>query len=98
MCVKGQETLVFSMGLIGLQTNGETLIAQGMGASWTGAVVQQGTTTKQRVIVGTVSSLPELVAAANLVAPTLTIIGKVVGLRNQLNWVKPQVCHHPMMY
>ena len=86
MLVKEQQTLVFYMSLIGLQTICEQLISHGMDAGMPAAVVQQGTTRNQRVVAGTVSNLPDLVASAQLVAPTLTIIGKVVSLRKQLAW------------
>jgi len=38
------------------------------------------------VVVGTVDCLAERVQQAQLQAPTLTIIGEVVNLREQLNW------------
>src|SRR5205823_8010553 len=36
--------------------------------------------------VGTVSDLAEKVASAKLTAPAITIVGKVVGLRETINW------------
>jgi uroporphyrin-III C-methyltransferase/precorrin-2 dehydrogenase/sirohydrochlorin ferrochelatase len=53
------------------------------------AVVQQGTTPQQRVVVATVKDLAEKVHAANIKAPCLTIIGEVVQLREKLNWFEP---------
>ena len=50
------------------------------------AVVQQGTLSTQRVVTGTLASLPRLVAKAKLHAPTLIIVGGVVRLRDKLNW------------
>ena len=50
------------------------------------AVVQEGTTSRQRVVTGTLATLPALVARARLKSPTLIIIGEVVRLRDKLQW------------
>ncbi len=50
------------------------------------AIVQQGTTSNQRVITGTLTSLPTIVAGQEIKAPTLIIIGTVVTLHDKLNW------------
>ena len=86
MLVREQQTLVFYMGLVGLRTICEQLIGHGMAASMPAAIVQQGTTANQKVVIGTVAELPDLVDKHKLVAPTLTIIGNVVKLRTELGW------------
>jgi uroporphyrin-III C-methyltransferase/precorrin-2 dehydrogenase/sirohydrochlorin ferrochelatase len=48
--------------------------------------VQQGTQHSQRVITGTLDSLPALAAQARLAPPTLIIVGDVVRLREKLKW------------
>jgi uroporphyrin-III C-methyltransferase/precorrin-2 dehydrogenase/sirohydrochlorin ferrochelatase len=53
--------------------------------------VQQGTLASQRVVTGTLASLPGRVEKANLHAPTLIIVGNVVRLRDKLNWFKPKM-------
>ena len=53
------------------------------------ALVEQGTTRNQRVHIGTVGTLPALVAASGVRAPTLTIIGEVVKLHDKLDWFQP---------
>lgn len=88
MLVREQQTLVFYMGLVGLQTICERLIAHGMAATMPAAVIQQGTTVNQKVVIGTIANLPALVEENELSAPTLTIIGRVVSLRNELDWFK----------
>jgi uroporphyrinogen III methyltransferase/synthase len=50
------------------------------------ATIRWGTTPRQRTVVGTLRSLPRLVAEAKLAPPALTIIGRVVELRETLNW------------
>ncbi len=81
-----RQTIVIYMGLIGLAQICEKLIEHGVSASMPVAVVQQGTTQRQRVVTATLADLAEKVAAAGLKAPCLTIIGEVVLLREKLNW------------
>ncbi|MCI5106129.1 MAG: siroheme synthase CysG [Pseudomonadales bacterium] len=83
-----QQTLVFYMGLVGLPLICEKLIQHGMAASTEVAVVQQGTTRHQRVVTGTLETISGLVEGAGLQAPTLTIIGSVVSLHDELKWFK----------
>ncbi|PTU73805.1 siroheme synthase CysG [Pseudomonas mangrovi] len=80
------QTLVFYMGLVGLPVICEQLIAHGRAASTPVALVQQGTTSNQRVYTGTLQSLPDLLARHEVQAPTLVIVGEVVSLREKLAW------------
>ncbi|MBY6210633.1 siroheme synthase CysG [Microbulbifer agarilyticus] len=80
------QTLVFYMGLTGLPTISEKLIAHGMDADTPAALVEKGTTRDQRVIVGTIGTLPQLAVEHEVGAPALTIIGGVVTLRESLGW------------
>jgi uroporphyrin-III C-methyltransferase/precorrin-2 dehydrogenase/sirohydrochlorin ferrochelatase len=87
--VRPKQTLVIYMGLIGLESICQQLIENGMAASMPIAIVQQGTTQRQRVITGTLQDMPEKVKLAQLKAPCLIIIGEVVLLREKLNWFNP---------
>lgn len=80
------QTLVFYMGLVGLPTICEQLIAHGKNPATPAALVQQGTTANQRVFTGTLQDLPQLVAEHEVHAPTLVIVGEVVALREKLAW------------
>ena len=80
------QTLVFYMGLVGLPVICEELIKHGRAAETPAALVQQGTTSNQRVFTGTLADLPQLVAEHEVHAPTLVIIGEVVQLREKLAW------------
>lgn len=84
--VRARETLVFYMGLLGIATICTQLIEHGMSSSMPIAVVQQGTTKTQQVVVGNLGSMPGIVEKAELKAPTIIIIGEVVALRDTLNW------------
>jgi len=50
------------------------------------ACIQWATTAKQRTVVGTVGDLPEKVAGAKLTPPAITIVGRVVSLRETISW------------
>lgn len=84
-----KQTVVIYMGLVGLAQICENLIAHGVSADMPAAVVQQGTTQRQKVVVGSLRDLAHKVAEANIKAPCLTIIGEVVLLREKLNWFEP---------
>lgn len=81
-----RQTVVVYMGLVGLKQICEKLIEHGVAAAMPVAVVQQGTTQHQKVIVATLADVADKVVAAKIKAPSLTIIGEVVQLREKLNW------------
>ncbi|NOU41544.1 MAG: uroporphyrinogen-III C-methyltransferase [Methylotenera sp.] len=83
------QTVVIYMGLVGLAQICEKLIEHGVSADMPVAVVQQGTTQRQKVVVATLADLAEKVTAAGLKPPCLTIIGEVVKLREKLAWFEP---------
>ncbi len=83
-------TIVFYMGLTGISVISEQLQAHGMSGDMPAALVEQGTTRNQRVHIGTVATLPQLVIDSKVRAPTLTIIGEVVKLHDKLHWYEPE--------
>ncbi|MGV8933910.1 MAG: siroheme synthase CysG [Gallionellaceae bacterium] len=91
MLARPKQTIVVYMGLQGLDMLAAQLIKHGLPGSTPAAIVQQGTTPNQRVITGTLATLPGDPAVKTLQAPTLIIIGGVVSLRNKLTWFKPGV-------
>ncbi|PPD47816.1 MAG: uroporphyrinogen-III C-methyltransferase [Methylobacter sp.] len=80
------QTIVIYMGLVGLEKICEALIAHGSPKDLPIALVQQGTTVNQRVITGTLETLPSLVIDKDIKPPTLIIIGTVVTLHDKLAW------------
>lgn len=79
-------TLVLLMGVHNLAFIAAQLIAAGADPTIPAACIEQGTRPDQRVIVGTLASLPLLVEAAGIGAPATTVIGQVVALRADLDW------------
>lgn len=80
------QTLVIYMGLSGLSQITQQLQAHGMRADMPVALVSKGTQTDQQVIVGTVANIAKKVEQNDVPAPTLTIVGDVVKLRDKLKW------------
>ncbi len=84
------QTLVIYMGLIGLPKICESLIAHGAPSDLPIALIEQGTTTHQRVVTGTLSTMPDIIKSYTIKPPTLMIVGTVVNLRKQLHWFNEQ--------
>ena len=81
-----RQTIVVYMGLTALPALCERLIEHGLPRTTPVAVVQQGTSRDQRVVTGTLATLPGRAARARLKPPTLIIVGSVVTLRDRLAW------------
>ncbi|KOC91124.1 siroheme synthase CysG [Winslowiella iniecta] len=79
-----QQTLVFYMGLSQAAEIAHQLTAHGMDASMPVALVENGTSTRQRVVSGELHQLAEL--AQQVASPSLIIVGRVVALRDRLRW------------
>ena len=84
-----RQTIVFYMGLLGVEVLCRELAAHGLPADTPAALVQAGTMPQQRVLTGTLATLPGIVRESNAKAPTLIIVGEVVRLRERLKWFEP---------
>jgi uroporphyrin-III C-methyltransferase/precorrin-2 dehydrogenase/sirohydrochlorin ferrochelatase len=87
---QSNQTVVFYMGLTGIAVISQKLQEFGRSGDTPAALVEQGTTRNQRVHIGTLASLPDLVKSREVRAPTLTIVGEVVQLHEKLHWYEPQ--------
>lgn len=80
-------TLVLLMGVSHLPQISIRLIAAGLDPETPALCIEQGTMPQQRVVSGTLATLPTLTAEADIQPPALTVIGAVVGLREQgIDW------------
>jgi uroporphyrinogen III methyltransferase/synthase len=81
-------TLVFMMGLSSLPTIVKELVENGRALDTPAAVIERGTTTPPRVVVGTLADIHELTHAAHMQPPVVIVVGDVVTLREKF-------CHPP---
>ncbi|MFT5398304.1 MAG: uroporphyrin-III C-methyltransferase/precorrin-2 dehydrogenase/sirohydrochlorin ferrochelatase [Gammaproteobacteria bacterium] len=88
MLSHANQTVVFYMGLDNLERICKQLKAHGRNEETPAAMIEKGTTADQRVFIGNLNTLPEIVADHDVRAPTLIIVGEVVALHHQLNWFK----------
>jgi uroporphyrin-III C-methyltransferase/precorrin-2 dehydrogenase/sirohydrochlorin ferrochelatase len=84
--VQPRQTVVVYMGLLGVNTLCAKMIEHGRSGDTPVALVQQATTNNQRVLIATLSTLPEKLQDADIKPPTLIIVGEVVGLHKKLAW------------
>ena len=83
---KSVDTIVIMMGLSRIDVICKQLVAGGMDKRTPVAVIQNGTTPKQKMITGTVSNIASLVKKNKIVPPTNIIIGNVVDLSKTIGW------------
>ena len=83
--VASNQTLVFYMGLVGVQQIADKLIALGKSADTPMAIIEKGTTPEQKVYTTTLANLDQLLSSTDIHAPTLIIVGGVVSLRTKLS-------------
>ena len=83
---KPAQTIVFYMGLHSIPAIGRELVAHGLPGETPVALVQQGTTRKQRIYIETLESLADLAQREQLQPPTIIIVGEVVSLQEKLSW------------
>lgn len=88
--VQPQQTVVFYMGLHGIELICTKLIEHGLPETFPAALVERGTTPEQQVYVETLASLSERVKAAGVRGPSLIIVGHVVKLHATLAWYTPR--------
>ena len=80
------QTLVVYMGLLGAKMLCAKLIEHGLSAETPMALVQKATTRQQKVLIGTLQSMPGLIDVTDIKPPTLIIVGDVVNLHEKLSW------------
>jgi uroporphyrin-III C-methyltransferase / precorrin-2 dehydrogenase / sirohydrochlorin ferrochelatase len=81
-----RQTVVVYMGIKALPSLCAQLIAHGLAPTTRAAVIENGTYDHQRIVAGTLASLPDRVPEHQLSGPALVVIGEVVGLHETLAW------------
>jgi len=85
---KGIGTIVFFMGVKNLPHITGKLMAHGMPPDTPAGLIRWGTTSRQMTVTGTLDTIVAKVQAAGLKAPAVTVIGRVVQLRETLKWAE----------
>lgn len=77
-------TVVYLMGVENLAAIVAELLAEGRAADTPAALIQWGTTSRQRTVTGELGTIVEL--GRDVKPPALLVVGAVVELRQRLNW------------
>jgi uroporphyrinogen III methyltransferase/synthase len=80
-------TLVFYMGVGRLAQISAALIEAGRAPTEPAAVVESGTLPSQRTVRGTLQAIAERVSAEQVGSPSITVVGAVAELADELAWV-----------
>ncbi|MCG3673424.1 uroporphyrinogen-III C-methyltransferase [Aliarcobacter butzleri] len=78
------ETIIFLMGYHNIEIISSKLLSLGKRKDYPCAVISKGTTTEQKVVIGTLEDIVE--KSKDLPTPVMIVIGEVVNLREQINW------------
>jgi uroporphyrin-III C-methyltransferase/precorrin-2 dehydrogenase/sirohydrochlorin ferrochelatase len=81
-----RQTMAVYMGVAGLDTLRDRLLAHGRAPTTPFALVENGSRPRQRVIVGTLAELPERAREHAVGSPALLILGEVAALAQRLHW------------
>jgi len=87
---KLEGTLVFLMGVKNLDLIVNDLIKYGKDSKTPVAIIEKGATKNQRVTVGNLENILELVEKNKITPPAITIIGEVVNLRETFKWFETE--------
>ena len=85
---KSVDTIVIMMGLSRIDIISKKLIGGGMDKDMPVAVIQNGTTPRQKMIKGTISNIANKIKRSKIKPPTNIIIGRVVDLSDIIGWKK----------
>ena len=85
---KSVDTIVIMMGLSRIEMISRKLIEGGMDKNMPVAVIQNGTTPKQKILKGTISNIANKIKQNKIKPPTNIIIGRVVDLSDIIGWKK----------
>ena len=80
-------TLVFYMGVRALPRIAAQLVAGGRSPDEPVAIVERGTLPDQRAVSGTLATIAELASAAGVKPPSVTVVGPVAALGDELAWL-----------
>ncbi|WP_111976966.1 siroheme synthase CysG [Algibacillus agarilyticus] len=80
------QTIVIYMGLTQSAEISQRLQMNGVAADMPVALIENGSTPEQRVVLSTLDNLSKTIEEQNVQSPALIIVGNVVTLHNKLKW------------
>lgn len=82
------DTIVILMGIDNLQSILKSLVEGGCSTETPVAIVERGTTRRQRVTVGNIRTMTAQAVERRITPPAVIIVGDVVNLQKELSWFK----------
>lgn len=82
------DTIAFYMGVGNIEHITARLIEHGKSNETPVAVIEWGTTEKQRTIIGTLESIPKQIKQEAIQNPAMILVGDVVNVREDIAWFK----------
>jgi uroporphyrin-III C-methyltransferase len=83
---EGIDTIAFYMGVGNLNHICSKLIEHGKNPNTPVAIIQWGTTEKQKTVTGDLTTIEEEAADAQITHPAIVLVGEVVGVREKIKW------------
>lgn len=80
------DTVVVLMGIGQLEEISKDLIKGGMKKDTKIAIIENGTTARQRVVMGTLATAARVASKSEIKPPAIIVIGKVASLHEKIAW------------
>ena len=81
------DTIVVLMGMGRLKQIVDDLVSAGMSEDTDVAIIENGTTKEQKVLLGNLSNIVGKVKNSDIKPPAIIVIGRVAGLAEKLDWL-----------
>ncbi|RFU64524.1 uroporphyrinogen-III C-methyltransferase [Peribacillus saganii] len=88
---KGIDTIAFYMGVGNLPYICRKLIENGKLPNTPVAIIQWGTTSSQKTVTGNLKTIEEIAKNERISHPAIILVGKVVTMREKINWFEEQL-------
>ncbi|MCH7321960.1 uroporphyrinogen-III C-methyltransferase [Solibacillus sp. MA9] len=85
------DTIAFYMSVGNIEFIAQKLITHGKAAHTPVAVIEWGTTERQRTITGQLATISEQIVAEQIKNPAMILVGDVVQLHDQIAWFKEKL-------
>ncbi len=82
------DTIVVLMGVGSLESTANSLMEGGLSSDIPVAVIEWGTTKKQRSLIASLGTIAKEIQKKNVKPPAVIVIGEVVNLGSKLSWFK----------